>query len=89
MSSFSYIQDAIKDFERSISDQVGTFIENVQGHTSGLRDLENMHHQKLEEIAMVTLEKVVKNELDEDIPEDLRDVSHNIVYDVINGSMMS
>lgn len=38
---------------------------------------------------MVTLEKVVKNELDEDIPEDLRDVSHNIVYDVINSFMMS
>ena len=57
-----------------MSDAVATFIENVQGHTSALRDLENMHHQKLEEIAMVTLEKVVKNELDEDIPDDLREV---------------
>ena len=74
LSSVLFIQDAIKDFERNMSDAVSTFTEDVQGHTSSLRDLENMHHQKLEEIAMVTLEKVVKNELDEDIPDDLREV---------------
>ena len=54
---------------------VATFVENVQGHTSVLRDLENTHHQRLEEIAMVTLEKVVKNEMEDDIPDELRDVS--------------
>ena len=69
-------QDAVKDFERNLSDMVATFIENVQGHTSVLRDLENTHHQRLEEIAMVTLEKVVKNEMEDDIPDDLRDVSN-------------
>ena len=53
---------------------VGTFIENVQGHTTSLRDLENTHHQKLEEISITTLEKVVKNELEDDIPDDLREV---------------
>ena len=68
-------QDAVKDFERNLSDMVATFVENVQGHTSVLRDLENTHHQRLEEIAMVTLEKVVKNEMEDDIPDELRDVS--------------
>lgn len=39
------------------------------------RDLENHHHEKLLEISINTLEKVVKGELDEDLPEDVRAVS--------------
>lgn len=66
------LEEAIKDFERNLQDMVSTFIENCQGHISQLRDLENIHHEKLLEISIVTLEKVVKNELDEEIPEDLR-----------------
>ena len=37
-----------------------------------LRDLENMHHEKVSDIAVVTLEKLMKNELEEDLPDDLR-----------------
>jgi len=51
---------------------VGVFIEKVQGHFSTCRDLENQHHERLLEISMVTLEKAIKNELDEDVSEDLR-----------------
>ncbi|NWQ85943.1 DRC3 protein, partial [Burhinus bistriatus] len=36
------------------------------------RDLENRHHEKLLEISITTLEKSVKNELDEDLPADVR-----------------
>uniref|UniRef100_A0A663NA27 Dynein regulatory complex subunit 3 n=1 Tax=Athene cunicularia TaxID=194338 RepID=A0A663NA27_ATHCN len=36
------------------------------------RDLENHHHEKLLEISITTLEKSVKNELDEDLPDDVR-----------------
>lgn len=39
------------------------------------RDLENRHHEKLLEISINTLEKSVKNELDEDLPDDVREVS--------------
>lgn len=39
------------------------------------RDLENHHHEKLLEISINTLEKVVKGELDEDLPDDVRAVS--------------
>lgn len=38
------------------------------------RDLENRHHEKLLEISINTLEKSVKNELDEDLPDDVREV---------------
>ncbi|ELV14011.1 Leucine-rich repeat-containing protein 48 [Tupaia chinensis] len=36
------------------------------------RDLENHHHEKLLEISINTLEKIVKGELDEDLPDDVR-----------------
>uniref|UniRef100_A0A452TF20 Dynein regulatory complex subunit 3 n=1 Tax=Ursus maritimus TaxID=29073 RepID=A0A452TF20_URSMA len=36
------------------------------------RDLENHHHEKLLEISINTLEKILKGELDEDLPDDLR-----------------
>lgn len=52
-----------------------TFIENVQGYLSQCRDLENAHHERMLEIAIITLEKFVKNELDDEISEDLRNVS--------------
>ena len=39
------------------------------------RDLENHHHEKLLEIAISTLEKIVKGELDEDLPDAVRSVS--------------
>lgn len=38
------------------------------------RDLENHHHEKLLEIAINILEKIVKGEMDEDLPDDLRSV---------------
>lgn len=39
------------------------------------RDLENRHHEKLLEICITTLEKSVKNELEDDLPDDVRVVS--------------
>lgn len=39
------------------------------------RDLENHHHEKLLETSINTLEKIVKGELDDDLPDDVRAVS--------------
>lgn len=36
------------------------------------RDLENHHHEKLLEISINTLEKIVKSEFEEEIPDDVR-----------------
>ncbi|XP_076852928.1 dynein regulatory complex subunit 3 isoform X2 [Brachyhypopomus gauderio] len=66
------LEDITKDFERNISDMVGSFIEYVQGIFVQCRDLENYHHEKLLEIAEATLEKVAKNVLGEDLPDDVR-----------------
>ncbi|KAM4598286.1 dynein regulatory complex subunit 3 [Polymixia lowei] len=73
------LEDIIKDFERNISDMVGSFIETVHSiypfllHTfAQCRDLENHHHEKMRDIALATLEKVAKNEAEEDMPDDVR-----------------
>lgn len=66
------LEEVIKEFERNMQDMVGTFVENVQALLSQCRDLENNHHEKMMEIAIVTLEKVIKNELDDEISDDLK-----------------
>ncbi|XP_071814847.1 dynein regulatory complex subunit 3-like [Apostichopus japonicus] len=66
------LEDTIKDFERSLADMVSNFVEFVQGLISQVRDLENIHHEKVLEIAILTLEKYVKNELDDELSEELK-----------------
>lgn len=68
------LEDVIKDFDRNLQDMVGTFIEGVQCIFSQCRDLENLHHEKIMEIALVQLEKSNKNELDFDLSDDLRNI---------------
>ncbi|MBZ3882230.1 Leucine-rich repeat-containing protein 48 [Sciurus carolinensis] len=81
MQLVEQLEEAINMFERNIIDLVGLFIENVQSlypfcddisPPKKCRDLENHHHEKLLEIAINTLEKTAKGELDEDLPEDVR-----------------
>ncbi|XP_066497616.1 dynein regulatory complex subunit 3 [Hoplias malabaricus] len=62
----------IKDFEQNISGMVGGFTEYVQGIFAQCRDLENHQHEKLLEIAVSALDRVAKNELEEDLPDDVR-----------------
>jgi len=72
MQLVDQLEDSIKDFERSMTDMVGGFVEQVQDLVSQLRDLESNHHEKLSDVAVVTLEKLMKNELEEEIPDDVR-----------------
>jgi hypothetical protein len=74
MPFYFFFKEIIKDFERNLQDMGSNFIENVQGYLSQCRDLENAHHERMLEIAIITLEKFVKNELDDEISEDLRNV---------------
>ncbi|NXX53539.1 DRC3 protein, partial [Scopus umbretta] len=95
------LEELIKDFKRNIAAIASTFIENVKGiypfDTFSLtifctmtqcRDLENHHHEKLLEISITTLEKSVKNELDEDLPADVRMllVDKNTIVNAVNAS---
>lgn len=75
MIDFDCLQEVIKDFERNINEAVQLFLEVVQGYVTQLRDFENQHHEKLTEIAMVTMEKVAKNEAEE-MADEVRDVSY-------------
>ena len=55
-----------------MQDLVTFFIENIQGYLAQARDIENVHNERMMEIAQITLDKVVKNEIDDDISDDLR-----------------
>ncbi|XP_007647286.1 dynein regulatory complex subunit 3 [Cricetulus griseus] len=72
MQLVEQLEETINIFERNITDMVGLFIENVQSLMAQCRDLENHHHEKILEIAINTLEKILKNEMDEDLPDDVR-----------------
>ncbi|XP_010635722.1 dynein regulatory complex subunit 3 isoform X3 [Fukomys damarensis] len=67
-----HLLEAINMFERNITDMVGMFIENIQSLMAQCRDLENHHHEKLLEISISTLEKILKGEPDEELPDDVR-----------------
>ncbi|XP_017751107.1 PREDICTED: dynein regulatory complex subunit 3 isoform X2 [Rhinopithecus bieti] len=72
MQLVEQLEETINMFERNIVDMVGLFIKNVRSLMAQCRDLENHHHEKLLEISISTLEKIVKGDLDEDLPDDLR-----------------
>uniref|UniRef100_A0A8C0BGD6 Dynein regulatory complex subunit 3 n=1 Tax=Buteo japonicus TaxID=224669 RepID=A0A8C0BGD6_9AVES len=78
---FPSIKELIKDFKGNIAVIASTFIENC-------RDLENHYHEKLLEISITTLEKSVKNQLDEDLPADVRMllVDKNTIVNAVNAS---
>ncbi|KAE8578800.1 hypothetical protein XENTR_v10023778 [Xenopus tropicalis] len=65
-------EEIIKEYERNVSDMVSAFLETVQGLMAQVRDLENHHHEKLLEISINLLEKVLKGEMDDEITDDIR-----------------
>lgn len=66
------LEEIIKDFERNMQDLVSVFLESVQAYLTQARELENIHNEKMIESATSALEKAAKNELDEDVPEELK-----------------
>lgn len=68
------LEEIIKDFERNMSEMVNNFVEQIQGLFSQIRDLENIQFERLQEICLSTLEKVIKGEIQDDFPDDLRDL---------------
>ncbi|XP_041812394.1 dynein regulatory complex subunit 3 [Chelmon rostratus] len=68
----SHLKDIIKMFDTNISSMVGNFSETVQGIFAQCRDLEDNYHEKVREIALATLENVAKDDLEEDMPDDVK-----------------
>ncbi|XP_070837741.1 dynein regulatory complex subunit 3 [Chaetodon trifascialis] len=66
------LEDIIKMFDTNISGMVGNFIETVQGIFAQCRDVEDNYHEKVREIAVATLENVAKDDLEEDMPDDVK-----------------
>ncbi|XP_065826687.1 dynein regulatory complex subunit 3-like [Oscarella lobularis] len=88
MQLVDQLEEVIKDFERSVTEMVSVFVEGVQQRMTQSRDLENAHHEKLTEIAMQLLERMVKGELEEELPDELRMlfVDKDTIANAINAS---
>jgi hypothetical protein len=57
-----------------MSEMVNNFVEQIQGLFSQIRDLENIQFERLQEMCLSTLEKVIKGEVADEFPDELRDV---------------
>ncbi|XP_073351094.1 dynein regulatory complex subunit 3 [Pagrus major] len=68
----SQLEDIIKKFDINISDMVGNFSETAQGIFAQCRDLEDNYHEKVQEIALATLESVAKDDPEEDMTDDVK-----------------
>ncbi|NXG20305.1 DRC3 protein, partial [Grallaria varia] len=68
------LEDLLQDFKRSIDAIASAFMENVKEiyPFHSCRALENQHHEKLMETVITTLEKSVKGELEEELPDDVQ-----------------
>eukprot|EP00062_Callorhinchus_milii_P019899 gi/632974955/ref/XP_007903960.1/ PREDICTED: leucine-rich repeat-containing protein 48 [Callorhinchus milii] len=88
MQLVDQLEETIKDFERNISEMVSTYIENVQALIAQCRDLENHYHENVLEIAVSTYEKMVKNEVEEEMPDELRTlfVDKDTIVNAVNAS---
>ena len=54
------------------------FLDVCPQSMTQLRDMENNHHEKVNEIAVTLLERMAKNQLEEDLHDDLKLVSHQM-----------
>uniref|UniRef100_A0A3B4YRY4 Dynein regulatory complex subunit 3 n=1 Tax=Seriola lalandi dorsalis TaxID=1841481 RepID=A0A3B4YRY4_SERLL len=67
----SQLEDIIKKLDINISEMVANFSETIQG-IYPFHYLEDNYNQNVRKIAVATLEKVAKDDLDDDIPDDVR-----------------
>ncbi|XP_041852100.1 dynein regulatory complex subunit 3 isoform X2 [Melanotaenia boesemani] len=65
------LEEEIKKLDATVTDMVGNFSETALGIFAQCRDLEDDYFQKVREIAVATLEKVAKENQEEEMPEDV------------------
>ena len=57
-----------------MTELVSAFIESIQGYARQCRELEKQHHEWLLETAIGVFEKSMKNELDDELSDELQEV---------------
>lgn len=59
--------ESIKEFERNYTEMCGQFLEYASGQFSKIREIENLHNEKLQEDCQIQLEKFIKNDVPEEV----------------------
>jgi hypothetical protein len=88
MQLVDQLEEVNKDFERNMTEMMAGFIEGAQQRFTQCRDFENLHHEKLTELAMHLLDERAKGELEEELPDELRMlfVDKDTIANAINSS---
>ncbi|XP_049925233.1 dynein regulatory complex subunit 3 isoform X2 [Epinephelus moara] len=71
------LENIIKLLDTTISDMVCNFSETAQEIFVQCRDLEDSYYEKVREVAVATLESVAKDNVDEDLPDDVKMIQHD------------
>ena len=65
-------QEVVQTFDLNLQEMLSAFIENLQALLAQAREAENDYNDKVLESAQVTLDLVLRNEAEDEIPDDLR-----------------
>ena len=72
----------IKEFERNYTEMCGQFLEYASGQFSKIREIQNLHNEKLQEDCQVQLERFIKNDVPDDFSEEVKNFQRqNFFFD--------
>ena len=70
----------IKEFERNYTEMCGQFLEYASGQFSKIREIQNLHNEKLQEDCQVQLERFIKNDVPDDFSEEVKNFQSQIFF---------
>lgn len=68
------IQETIQTFERNLGELVSNFTESMRGNFSQIRELQQYFNESIITLCVSTVERIMKGELEDEFPDDTREV---------------
>jgi hypothetical protein len=72
---FLFLQETIQTFERNLGEMVSNFTESMRANFSLLRELQAYFNESIANLCVAAVERILKGELEDEFPEDTREVS--------------
>ena len=82
------LEDTIQTFERNLGEMVSNFTESMRANFSQLRELQAFFNENIVALCTSTVERIMKGELEDEFPDDTREVSKSNIY-ITNGFFSS
>ena len=72
------LEETIQTFERNLGEMVSNFTESMRANFSQIRELQAYFNESTVNLCVATVERIMKGELEEEFPDDTREVSQMI-----------